>query len=449
MSSLFVLSLASLGIARTWALGLLLLPLLLWLYARLRPRPQERFTGALGFWSDLRVQVPQGQKPRAAPLRPVVYLVLAALLAGSLAALGFMRPFEAEALRWRVILDCSPSMYLGRDDPGSQGLSRLERGVQAAHEMLGRQAGDSDRVEWVRASRASLWTAGQETPGEAWLEATASPEVAPDFAFHDRAGCLWVSDSIPTLLPEQAGWIAVGGESVPGPVGLEGAGTVVWDGLALQLDEAPRTPGRMAIVERSPEGLRLLRDSNPLSDLARLWARERGLELTSAATEAADLVLSFHAAQNLDKPLLAQEARWSLGGTGQPLSLAASPQGLGEAPWLWASSEAAQSQLLVAARPGLIRIAWSELEAPGGSPAAFALAWCRLFDRYLLAPPDLLPLAERLAPGSAGQAAPRQPISRAALGQEASTAPEPWSFSLAALGAALALVAVIWDRGIA
>jgi hypothetical protein len=428
---------------RPWGLALMLLPLLLWVLSRLRPRPEIRFTGALRFWEIRDSSPSDGVRPQRAPLPPVLLVVIAALMAGAVGMGGLGDSAQAGRRVWRVLVDCSPSMYLGGNDEGALGQSRLERGIVKVIELMEARVRPQDSVEWVRGSKAALILAPGELPDAAWLSPSDAAESQPQFRFDDRPGTIWLTDAVPDLARTSAGLVAVGGGASPGLLAVNGSLRVDWDGRSLTSSEHDFMPRTVRVELRDGSLFNQGVLHNPLAELFLLWARERHFELAQDSISTVALVLSFGVPASSDVDCFADAGRWTLGGRGSSLEL---DQGTGaalEKVWQRGALGGRSDATLVAYSPGRIRVAWSELQTPSGSPAAFALAWSEFFDACLGDSPGVISLDERQAPGAALSRLPSNP---AALGGTQKMA-ERWSAWLAGFAALLALVALVWDHG--
>ena len=182
----------------------------------------------------------------------------------------------------------------------------------------------------------------------------------------------------------------------------------------------------------------------PVPELAELWASERGLapERSTRAGVALSLVLAEAepgAGAAVPGPLRAGRDGWTL-----ELEAAPRPDGFRAGTARTAPGGVAMPWLesgglpLVRTGPGRIELSFAEArEVPAGDPISFAVSWSELFDRCLLPPPAVVPLAERRAAGSAEgiEPAPR-PVRERAEGPALEAL-------LAAAAAALALTGAL------
>ncbi|MEQ1894380.1 MAG: hypothetical protein ABL998_17710, partial [Planctomycetota bacterium] len=269
MSAALVLALAC---ERPALLALVLLaPLLLWL-ARRADRPPEVPIGTFELWQDVEELHGAGARARQR-VPPWAWCAAAALLCAALAA-GGLRGVRARAPRtWTVVVDLSPSMRLALE-----GRTRLDAALALAEELLARELASADRVRWCAAGRATLELGARARPRGDWFAADAGSAREPDFAEHDRAGTLWVTDHTPARAPAQAWLCASGGPAVPGPFAGDGATLV-------ELDSAGRA---VRVAAPSAAGV-LLRGELPpvLARAARAWAEARGYALGGHADQAA------------------------------------------------------------------------------------------------------------------------------------------------------------------
>ena len=138
------------------------------------------------------------------------------------------------------------------------------------------------------------------------------------------------------------------------------------------------------------------------------WADARGHRLVESATDA-ELVLALVVD---DGPLVAVEAqrdRWYAAGTASAKGLQPLASGVPFEAWLQGEGADGARPVLVAAAPGLVRVAWTGLEEPRGDPAAFAVSWSRLLDRCVLPPLGVCSVAERAAAGERVERGPERP----------------------------------------
>ncbi len=421
-------------LARPWALGLLLAPLVLLLLARRPGRPRPIATGTLEIWRAVAAQhaPARGARPR---IPPSVWWLAAALALGSLALSGPSARSVPPARVWTFVVDGSPSMFLaaGRErfdapfdaegllDPTRRaGPTRLELALGRAAELARELEARGDRVRWsapgVGAERVFE---GARVPGEL-ARAPASAGGEPDWARRDRAGCVWVTDREPDAPRTRAGLVASGGPAVPGPIAALGTTRLDWDGEGWV--EVPGAAPRLAlrVDPRLPAELR---------ELGAFYADSRGLELGGAGPLA--LVIEAHG-EGPDVPVAA--AREGFGLVGRAAASGVPPGS--EASEAWLRSGSPEELVLVASEPGRVRVALRALERFSGDPAAFPVAFAALLDRGALAPPGVVALGERRSAGPARFDPPAAPPPEQGPGDE-----PPWIAVLIAAALALALVA--------
>lgn len=423
-----------LELARPWALGLLLAPLVLLLLARRPGRPRPIATGTLEIWRAVAAQhaPARGARPR---IPPSVWWLAAALALGALALSGPSARRVPPAHAWTFLVDQSPSMFLaaGRerfDGPfDAEGLlDAAQRGGPTRYELaLGRAVelarefeARGDRVRWsAQAAGRERVFEGAQVPGEL---ARAGPFVrdGPDWARRDLAGFVWVTDREPVAPRTRAGLVASGGPAVPGPIAALGTTRLDWDGEGWV--EVPGGAPRLAlhVDPRLPAELR---------ELGAFYAQARGLELGGAGPTA--LVLEVHG-EGPDVAVAA--AREGFGLVGRAAASGVPLGADGPEPWLRSGSPA--ELVLVAFEPGRVSVALRALERFTGDPAAFPVAFAALLDGSALAPPGVVALAERLAAGPARFERPAAPPPEQGPGDE-----PPWIAVLVAAALLLALVA--------
>ncbi len=437
-------------IALDWAhpagLLALALPLVLYLLARARSRPPEFATGTLEIWPSL---------PRAAVLRAsrarrsvpsTVWLLIGALAAGALAAAGPRVAGPRAPRLWTLLVDHSPSTSLPHRLSSGDAKRRIDVALERARAWLAENGEAGDRVVWRSAARPQLELPFGERPSAEWLAHPPWFAPEPEFELDDTPASIWVTDRAPLAPAQRAGCFASGGESVAGPIACDGRTRIDWNGSALVAVEnaiEERTvaldPGRAALPDE-------------LVELFALWARERGFSVSEgprAMTErSAARVMTLEAAGPATGPEPEVEGGrdlWRARGRAIPGGLLASA--FGDPPGeVWLASEPAggESWALVLAAPGRVKLAWRELESLSGDPAAFALSWSRLFDRCVLPPSGIVPLAERADAGASFERAPRAgEASVLSGGADEGHAIDAWL----AGGAALCALVAAWSAG--
>lgn len=416
----------SIFLARPFGLLALALPLALLLLARRARRPEGVATGTLALWREVAEDAP----PRGGRSRPRISLGLALLvLALVLGALALAGPRAGQRARpsWRIVLDRSPSMYLG----GRLGVRRFgvrrfgvrqARALARASDWLGAAGGER---EWAAWDGAALVLERGASPPEAWTVAPPVPHDAPPFESLDRAGTIWVTDvARPSL---RAGLFASGGELVPGPAAVGERALLVWNGETL-VEQAAPLPRRTVVVDRDVP--------REIAELAQLWGGARGLTSAAATDEGTVLHVSAAAAAGGGQGIrpLARAGRdgWTASGPAGAAALEDRPH---PRPRVWLEGERGP---LVSWRPGRVDVAWSRLDALEGEPAAFAVSWSRLFDAALAPPRGVVGVAERAAAGPSTERAPKAARTLPRSGEGALDA------VLAALAAALVLGALFF-----
>jgi hypothetical protein len=172
----------------------------------------------------------------------------------------------------------------------------------------------------------------------------------------------------------------------------------------------------------------------PLERIARAWAAERGLEVRADARGAALVVAGPTAGASAEPWAEASSGSWSL--RARP-AVERSAGGGALEPWLQASS-GGRARTWVAWRVGLVAVDLVACEEPAGDPAAFAVAWSRLFDAAVAPAPGVVAADERSAAGPSELRAPRAPL---AAGAPTSVPLVTWLAGGAALAGLLACLA--------
>ena len=302
----------------------LLLPVALLVASRSLDRPAAMATGTLDIWRRVLAARPPPARGARRRIPPAIWLLAAALALGALALAGPRRPVESRRAL-RVLVDARPSTALALGAG-----TRRERAVEAARRWIG------DHLP-----------AGTEV---AWLE--RADGFGPE---DDRSDALWVTDRAPEPPPERAGFVASGGDAVPGPIAVDGTTRYDWDGerIVAVPDGAPR---RRVAVEGSPPG--------PIAGVLAAWAGARGFEIGSEPGGAPVALAVRTAAAPPERELAVGrdgwEARAKVGG-----SLPALPA--------WLADGAGRA--LVVSEPGRVESAIVALDDPRGDPAAFAVSW--------------------------------------------------------------------------
>lgn len=333
------------GLEWTRPLGLLALalPIAVLLASRLLARPAEIATGTLDVWKRVLAARPRDATRSRLRIPPAVWLLAVGLALGALALAGPRRPTSASR-ELRVLVDRSPSMGL----PLGTG-TRRDRAVAMAR-------------AWI----------GENAPGASveWLERRDS--FGPE---DDRAETLWVTDAAPRPPPQRAGFVASGGDAVPGAIAVDGTTRFDWDG-----DRIVEVPGaapkrRVGVSGALPK---------PIADVLAAWAEARG----AIVGEGGDSLVLATSGSGPRRDVQVARDGWSARAVaaGAPSALAT---------WL----EDAEHRALVSYAPGRIESSIVSMSDPEGDPAAFAVSWARLFDDAVLAPPGVVELGERRGAG--------------------------------------------------
>lgn len=398
--------------ARPAALALVVVPLVLVLLAMLRVRRAEIATGTLELWERAIDPSRARRERRLGSLPPGTILLCVALVLGAVALADPSGAREKEPLH--VVVDRTPSMYLD-----TRGATRLERAFEAARVagFIGPFEFD-DGVERVRAAALTL------PPG--WERAPRHPREAPRFADLDRPRTVWITDRAPIELATAASYAASGGAPVPGPVAIEGRTRIDWDGERLVAIEGAAPTRRVAF--EAGEGPEVL------ARIVAAWAEARGVSIVDPG---ADAELVVERVEGARRPASVARDGWRIEGSACAVERE-SADGLLES-WLVDELDA---RVLVAWRPGLVRSGWSEIAAPRGDPAAFAVSWSELLDAALAPAAGFVDLAER---GDAGGASVRVLARDAMPSTGARQRPAAW-IALGALVAALASFATTMRR---
>jgi hypothetical protein len=338
----------------TRPLGLLALalPIAVLLASRLLERPVEIATGTLEVWRRV-----QAARPRASPrsrlrIPPAVWLLAAGLALGALALAGPRKP-TSETRELRVLVDRSPSMEL----PLGSG-TRRDRATSLAKEWIDENVPSGSRVEWIDRRDAF------------------GPE-------DDRPDTMWVTDVAPQPPPQHAGFVASGGDAVPGAIAVDGRKRFDWDGD--RIVEVPEgAPKRsVAVTGELPK---------PVAGVLAAWAEARGAIVGAGG----DSLLLATSANGAHRDVRVARDGWSASAVA-----AGAPSALPT--WL----EDAEHRALVSSAPGRIESALVSMSDPEGDPAAFAVSWAKLFDDAVLAPPGVVELGERRDAGKETIVAPK------------------------------------------
>lgn len=393
-------SIDSLELTRPWAAALLLLPLVLLLLSLRRLERRTVLLGTARFFSGL-----AGGGGRSSSRRLTASRVLAALAlaAATGAAVGpAPRQRDVSEIEWLVVVDRSPSMYLTTG--AGSGRSRLAASLLAARALLEEAGPASSRVRFVDGSSpgAAVGAAApvQAAPPAELLERPVDSLPEPSWGAFDRAGVLWVTDRVPSTLPSAAGWVASGGEAVPGPVGWGAKGALLWDGPGSEprLDPTLR-PLAWIGGELDPV----------IASFARAWASDRGVALVEDRADASELVVEGAG------PLPRRVADRSGGRDGwwvRYATDAGESPGSGR-PWWVANGEGPRRDLITRVS-GRVTVAPLRLDGDPAPAEAFAVSMAALLDGALDAPRWVVPLSERERAGPTGRRAPEFPATTTA-----------------------------------
>lgn len=387
---------------RPWAAVLLLLPLFLLLFSLRRVEQRTVLLGTARFFSGLSEGGGRSSSRRLTTSRVLAAL---ALLAATGAAMGPAPRRSADPeISWLVVVDRSPSMYL--EAAAGSGRSRLDAALVAARALLEGAGVPSSRVRYVDGSTAGATVgatrAVEAAPPAALLDRPTRALPEPSWGAFDREGVLWVTDRAPSDPPSEAGWVASGGEAVPGPVGWGPEGALLWDGPGTEPRSEP------ALRPRAWIGGPL---DPVLGSFVAAWAAERGVMLVEDREEGTELVVEGAG------PVTRRVPDRTGGRDGWEVSFAVdgSASGVGGQPW-WSAEGDGPPRVLVTRAPGRVSVAPLRL---GGAPSpadAFAVSMAALLDGALDPPRWLAPLAERESAGSRAQRAPVLPaMARAEL----------------------------------
>lgn len=393
-------SIESLEVTRPWAAALLLLPLALLLLSLRRREERTVLLGTARFFSGL---AGGGGRSSSRRISASQALAAIALAAASGAAVGPAPPgAEVPGVQWLVVVDRSPSMYL---EPSAEGGgSRLASSLRAARVLLEEAGVPTATVRYLDGSTPGAGVGRafglEAAPPAALLEQPVSALPEPSWGAFDRPGVLWVTDGVPPIAPASAGWVASGGEAVPGPVGWGPDGALVWDGPGTEprLDASLR-PRAWVGGELDPV----------LASFAGAWAAERGVALVEERDETSELVVEGAG------PLPRRSPDRSGGRDGWTVSFAVdagAPSGIGRSWWIAAGDGPRHD--LISAAPGRVVVAPLRLGASPAPADVFAVSMGALLDGALRSPRWIVPLGERAGAGQAGRSAPRLPAMAAA-----------------------------------
>lgn len=389
-------SFASWELTRPWAAALLLLPLLLFLLSLRRLEQRIVLLGTARFFSGLAGGGGRSSSRRLTASRLLASLALV-VVAG--AAMG---PAPREAadpeVSWLVVVDRSPSMFLEAGAGSTR--SRLEVSLSAARALLEEAGVPSSRVRYVDGStagaRVGAARALESAPPAELLERPVQSLSEPSWGAFDQAGVLWVTDRSPSELPSAAGWVASGGDAVPGPVGWGPEGALLWEGPGTEPKVDPGLRPRAWIGgELDPV----------IGTFAEAWASDRGVALVEDRRDASELVVEGTG------PLPVRACDRSGGRDGWWVSYAANAGAPPESgrPWWVAAGDGPRLELFTLA-PGSVTVAPLRLEGAPRPADAFAVSMAALLDAALVAPGWAVPLAERASAGPSGRSAPELPL---------------------------------------
>lgn len=367
----------ALAFEHPWALALLAIPIALLVLARRRTATRAIAASDLEPWREARAV---SGEPRTARPRPPTIALLLAVASLACAAFAIAGPRSVvPSRRWTCVLDTTASM-----DLESNGSTRRARAIEMAR-ALAREHGVD--LVWI-AARGGRTT--ESTP-EVALDGTGVT-TGDTFAAWDVPGALWITDAVPTNTPRFAGFVASGGDAVPGGIAVEGSDRIDWDGerIVRVADAAPAI--RIA-------GLEVGSPRSPFERVLAAWIGARGV---AANSDNANAHVAFRV--NVSGATPKEDVRagrdgWNATGARLRSVRLDREEDRGLVPWITSGDE-----VLVAAGPGRIEFAWMPGEPSGGSE--FAVSWARLFDEIALAPPGIVPLDERRAAGEARSVAP-------------------------------------------
>jgi hypothetical protein len=390
--------------ARPGAAWALALPLVLLLLARTLPRPPQVVVGTLELLRGL--PAVEGGDGRARPRRqPWVLFCALGLLLGALAWLGPRGARGGAARTWTCVVDRSPSMGFSSRAQGAP--TRLEAALESARAWLVSASGPDDRVRWLAPGRPALELVRDERPPEAWLAPEPGDGGEPEWALHDQAGVLWLSDREPAAARAHAGLFASGGEVVFGAIAADGNTTWTWEGGEVHAHAERRSVAvRVQEPEVQEQGGRGL--PAVLERVLAAWCGARGFELARTTAAETLLVLELAPSNGPDEELVLERDGWRALARGAGLDEHGDGLGPEAEDWLVARTAAGALRSVVRVVPGRIQVALRELAEPAGDPALFALSFARLFDRAARPPAGVVALAERQAAG-APRSAPGEP----------------------------------------
>ncbi len=407
-------------------LALLAVPLLWW-RARAAGLGEPQWTAALVLWR----RVAQSALPLdARDRRGLPLSVLAALLAAVFGALALADPQRsgerAGALRWTLVLDRSPSMFLPLQI-GSSTPTRIERAVELAVAACEREDLPVEAREWSTWAFDGVHVARGERPPQAWLLPEWGPGGSLPWTELDQPDHVWVSDCEPEFTPLAAGRIHCGAFAVAGVVADLGPRCLVWDGREVSEQDWSLPRAGLWIEAGIPEDLTIL---------ARLWAAERAL-VVEDESKAACLCLTRADFSADEQPIAGNLVadRWSV-----PASVRGAPAAGRFSDWAELVDAQGRRSPAVQWRPGEVRTCVTALSSEQAEPAVFALAWVALFDAARLPVPGVVALAERARSGPARSDPPR------AAGPASGASVQSLAPVLAGLASALALAALALAR---
>ena len=395
-------------------LGLLALalPVLLLLFSKRRERPTSLATGAFALWEGLPASERGAGRRRRIPRER--WLIIFALASGAL-ALSDPRPAVKPPRRtWHVVVDVSPSMYLGHGPLGTR--------MEAACEVLyGLAASGGVRLTWSQGGSGAGMEADRLPPS--FSMAPSRPQAEPNWAAVDRAGVVWLTDRVPGVEPRRAGLVASGGPPVPGAIGTRGPIWLDWDGEV--------------VSERGGAPVRALRLSTglpaPVRQVATAWAEERGLGLSGGAVALSLEAVSTHGAG----PVRASRDGWSLTGSGGQAP--ASHGGRPCTTWLAGGDP---PRPLITWVTGHVWVALGGISDPLGGADAWAVSWAELLDDALLPLEGVVSSTERAEAGEGHVLGPQ-----GETGSTDGSTGMPAAALLSGLASGLALLALVLGRG--
>lgn len=466
------------------ALGLLVIPLVLLLLARLPGRPREIATGTLRIWRELSKEHRARTGPSQRRFPTWLLFALGALLLGVLALAGPRAEQRLLPRRWTVVVDRSPGMglpWLGTDQDvtvaPTDAPTRISVALKRLKAHLLEAGTDGDSVTWRAEGREALTLSLGDLPPLDWSLPNRSPfGAAPQWDRFAQAGALWVTDRRPSVDRGKATLILSGGAAVSGPIAQVDDEVLLWSPSTSQQAGTTTTGsaagGALILLSsnQAGEGGVAVPPLNPLlEELVRSWARSRGLREVRSVhlgedlsdVERADALSDPDVVLVIDSPRvpggersfdLQEPLLWASGTTSPPEPSPVWPGPPSEwaltVRWRTAATVNDKGQrvdglALLSSSPGWARFHINSLEKPGGDPAAFAVRVAGLLDEALLPPPGVVPVGARRDAGQPGTVPGEPAPQEFLLGAVNRSGWDPW---LAGMAAFLALLAILLRR---